>query len=155
MATSYIYPPTPEQKNFDSKDLNTLTQAGMYHVNYPSNDPVQGSSGYVFVKSAGDMGMQLFFGEINGDIYYRHNNGIVWGPWERLMEYRDVYYKAYNTFATSELLGCTGYVTHGADRIYLTLYVDKSLKNISTISVTTLSGSIRTVEGYAAVPPGT
>lgn len=57
------------------------------------------------------------------------------------------FYKANDTFSTLDLMPCAGYVTGSSKRIYLSVPVDKSMGNISSVAVNALSGTIRTPEG--------
>lgn len=153
MAISKIRPMNPvlieaaDTSRKQNGDLNSLSTIGMHEVwGTITHGPTQTS-----VADANVVNFQttqlLVAGGTDNKIFVRSKNGTTWTAWQEFINEAWYYYKASDTFSTSELLPCTGYITHGSDRIYLSLYVDKSLKNISSISVTTLSGSIRTVEG--------
>ena len=57
-------------------------------------------------------------------------------------------YKAGDTFTSSQALSLPGYITSSTKNIHLDVVVEKSLENISTISVTQLTGTIRGTTGY-------
>lgn len=156
MATSYIYPPTPAQRHYGSKDLNTLGETGMFVVDYPSNDPVQGASGYVFVINAGPNSyMQMFFEDMNGRIYFRQRYGSTWTDWEKLMSEHstELFYKSGSTFtSTGENTASrrpllSGIASADAKTLYFNVVVDKAMDNISTVAVTELTGTLFSISG--------
>lgn len=59
----------------------------------------------------------------------------------------DPLYKANDTFSTLDALPCFGHITGSSKNIYFSVAVDKSMANITSIEVTALSGTIRTVAG--------
>lgn len=63
---------------------------------------------------------------------------------ERLAE---CFYKTKDTFAaTSTVLN--GFVTTSATKVYLSMYLPKSMKNVTEVEVTRLYGNMRGVAGY-------
>ena len=56
-------------------------------------------------------------------------------------------YGANDTFSTLDALPCFGHMTGSSKNIYFSVTVDKSMASITSIEVTTLSGTIRTVAG--------
>lgn len=56
-------------------------------------------------------------------------------------------YAANDTFSNSYVIA-GGYVTTGATEIWFTVQVPKSMENISTITVTSLNGLLRGINGY-------
>lgn len=63
----------------------------------------------------------------------------------------DLYYKPGDTYHAKYYTVFPGFFTgsNGAKSFYFSVRTNKSLKNISTITVTTMTGRINTVEGYA------
>lgn len=63
-------------------------------------------------------------------------------------EYNSQYYKDGDTFSPIVTLVANGYVTAGTKSIVITIPVDKSLKNINTITVSRLYTQVRGQNGY-------
>lgn len=59
-----------------------------------------------------------------------------------------LYYAPGETYSTSVEMMISGYITNGVRNIHLGLWLPKSLEKISSISVTSLVGSVRGVNGY-------
>ena len=59
-----------------------------------------------------------------------------------------LYYAPGETYSTTPEMMMCGHITNGVRNIHLGLWLPKSLEKISNISITTLVGSIRGVNGY-------
>lgn len=60
----------------------------------------------------------------------------------------NLYYGAGETYSTSVEMMMCGHITNGVRNIHLGLWLPKSLERINSISITTLAGSMRGVNGY-------
>jgi hypothetical protein len=59
-----------------------------------------------------------------------------------------LYYAPGETYSTSVEMMISGYITNGVRNIHLGLWLPKSLEKISSISITSLVGSLRGINGY-------
>ena len=60
----------------------------------------------------------------------------------------DLYYKPGDTYSSNEYLICSGFITTGTTEVQINLRSPKSLKNIKTITITSLYLIIRGISGY-------
>lgn len=72
----------------------------------------------------------------------------AFGDWHELVRAEDVRYKAGDTFTVADVSAAIpGYITTSGKAIHLSVPVDKSMANISSVSVTALKGYIRHAGG--------
>ena len=60
----------------------------------------------------------------------------------------DLFYKSGDTFTLNTKLPCSGFISTTATGIYILIPTEKSMKNISSITIETLKGSVRGISGY-------
>ena len=150
-----------------SKDGDTIigTLILTSNTDYPTlafnrhSDPSNGPQQMIQANEAGALSRLSFFQRVNDD-----------GAWEgfRLPSttevltsgnvYYDIlttkpgsgslYYAPGETYSNSADMMINGYITNGVRNIHLGLWLPKSLEKISSISITSLVGSMRGVNGY-------
>lgn len=104
----------------------------------------------VIIKRAAQRGVILFFGKESSDDDYRmyltndNNPDSVLG-WVKIP--RETYLPNEAYTANNKLL-LSGIVTGGTKNLFFTLFLPKLLTNVSTISVSSMTGSLRGVNGY-------
>lgn len=137
-------------------DLNDYVESGIYFFASstvaPTNIPV-GSNGWLVVIK-GDSNVhtkQIWYryGSTGNHFqtYVRTNMNGVWKNWERLVVFSDIYYKNGDTFTNISYIACTGHLTASSKSIYFTLPVEKRLDNINSITINSISASIRHADG--------
>lgn len=91
---------------------------------------------------------------MSGSSMARHNFALranangVWTPWRRYITEDDFYYEADDTASFSSYIVASGLVRDSSKTIAFTVYTDKSMKNISTVTVTAMSGYFRCTNGF-------
>lgn len=70
------------------------------------------------------------------------------GSYNDLINKPDLYYQPDDVFAPTFAVNCLGHITGGLKIVELSIVVDKSLKNINTITVNKFTATIRGNKGY-------
>lgn len=143
-----------------SNDLDTLYgkyNQGYYYINgsTPSNSPFTSSTVWTILVVIGSTGgyTQQFFVDNRGGNYpfiwmrQRSGNPQQWGSWVGAPKYDSLFYKSGETFSFDGAGVMNGAITGSKKSIWLTIFTPKSLANINTITVTALTGTIRSALG--------
>ena len=142
-------------------DLNDYTTPGSYYSGSAGtsatliNTPYTSANFKLYVLRSAAAGesdycLQFIVTTSNGTnkIFFRNKHSGTWDNWERLILYRNVYYSANDTFSTSSSFVFNGMISDSSKVVYLPVYVDKSMQDISTVTVTACSGKLRGTDGY-------
>ena len=140
-----------------NSDLNNYTDTGVYYCSNSattqslSNSPytqgiwVDGTTGFrleVYNTTGSGYGFQILYTHnVVQRTYIRSLNDSTWRSWHRLVGDDETYYRVNDTFASSAYMEMSGHSTGNAKRIVIGFTVPKSMANISTITVTRLTGS--------------
>lgn len=140
-------------------NLNDFTTDGEYYFNSnitPTNIPI-GVNGWLKVMTGTDQN-----GQYIKQIWYRHGTANVnsfqtyvrtrtaantWSNWARLLVEDEVYFKSGNSITFPSQTTFAGMITGGSQNIVFTVFTNKSLTNINTITIDNLYLSVRVPSG--------
>ena len=143
----------------NGSDLNDYKTPGSYYaVNAAAaatitNGPVTTTGYRLYVIQQGDTSASNYLCQLAisnsspTEIYTRRYTGSTWNGWTRYLQAAEHYYSAGDSFATAAGAVYSGVVTSSSKRLWVTVPVDKSMENITTITVTRMAGGVRTTSG--------
>lgn len=104
------------------------------------------NEGLLYARSNGNYDVLY---ALNGDVYVRRDQDLagtlVAGT--RLLTVDDLYYKAGDTYSGTYMV-INGLITSSSKGLRFGLSVPKMLDNITTVTVTSMTGTLRSVLGY-------
>ena len=136
-------------------NLNDYKETGTYFFQdssvTPTNIPA-GSNGWLSVLKGDDMHCKQIWYRLGSggnhfQTYIRTYLAGTWSEWQRLMVSNDIYYKDGDTFTNLSYIACTGHLTASSKSVYFTLPVEKKLDNIKSITINSISASVRHADG--------
>lgn len=133
----------------DIDDMHGAEYTGYYAIrsSMPTHYPNSGWTWcYFIVLSNGEVSQQYVFRPSTGFIA-RHWAGSTphWYDWHYITT---THYVAGDTFTFSVSFPINGFITSSTKGVRLALYLPKSVANITTITVTECSGTLRGISGY-------
>lgn len=133
----------------DIDDMHGAEYTGYYAIrsSMPTHYPNSGWTWcYFIVLSNGEVTQQYIFRPSTGFIA-RHwaGNPAHWYVWHYITT---THYVAGDTFTFSVSFPLNGFITSSTKGVRLALYLPKSVANITTITVTECSGTLRGISGY-------
>lgn len=136
-------------------NLNDYKTTGVYAFNTntkPTNIPT-GVNGWLVVYSHPDTAIkQIWYRWGTNDTnhyetYIRNFDSNKWSSWVRLIAENDLYYKDGDTITLGDT-NFSGHITGSTMKIWITVPVAKSMKNISKITCNNLTVVMRGINGY-------
>lgn len=140
-------------KSGDTMTGNLIIDAGSNYKGIILKGANPSSTLHVYTTGGSFVFDQYANGSTGGDRYLlpnpeAHDNDV----WYRILTTKpdsgSLYYAPGETYSTSAEMMMCGHITNGVKNIHLGLWLPKSLERINGISVTTLVGSIRGINGY-------
>ena len=145
-------------------DLNDFTDTGVYFCanaattqtlsHSPITDGVwvDGATGFrleVYNTTGTGYGFQILYTHnVVQRTYMRALNGSTWRTWRRIIGDDEIYYRNNDTLSITTYTDLNGFITSSSTSVSFSFYTPKSLANISTITVTAFTGTIRGISGY-------
>lgn len=140
----------------ENDDLDNYTTAGVYYCNSTAicnslaNCPVT-SVGFKliveYLHTTTRMVQIIKLNAVNPKIYIRNYTGS-WNEWTKIVDDREIYYKAGDTIVLSSNASFNGFVTGGGNTLYMTIIPPKRLDKVSVITINSLKLNIRGITGY-------
>lgn len=147
-----------------NSDLNSFTETGVYycstsadtqslsHSPYTEGIWVDGTTGFrleVYSTTGSGYGLQIMYTHnVVQRTYIRALNGSTWRAWHRIVGDDEIYYRNNDTLSITSYTDLNGFITSSATSVSFSFYTPKSLANISSITVTAFTGTLRGVSGY-------
>lgn len=147
-----------------NSDLNSITETGVYfcstsadtqslsHSPYTEGIWVDGTTGFrleMYSTTGSGYGLQILYTHnVHQRTYIRSLNGSTWRPWYRVITDDEIYYRNADTLSITSYTNLNGFITSSTKSVSFSFYTPKSLANISTITVTAFTGTIRGGSGY-------
>lgn len=140
-------------KSGDTMTGNLIIDAGSNYKGIILKGANPSSTLHVYTTGGSFVFDQYANGSTGGDRYLlpnaeAHDNDV----WYRILTTKpgsgSLYYAPGETYSTSAEMVISGYITNGVRNIHLGLWLPKSLEKISSISITSLVGSLRGINGY-------
>lgn len=133
----------------DIDDMHGAEYTGYYAIrsSIPTNYPNSGWTWcYFIVLSNGEVSQQYIFRPSTGFIA-RHwaGNPAHWYVWHYITT---THYVAGDTLSITSYTDLNGFITSSATSVSFSLYTPKNLANITSITVTSFTGTLRGISGY-------
>ena len=149
MLTSLVY----KGKLTSADDLDTMygaNYAGYYQIEgsnaLPQHYPNNGWTWCYLVVLAGSMTEQYIFRPTTGILARpRWGNPVAWDNWYLISP---THYVAGDTLSITSYTDLNGFITSSTTSVSFSLYTPKNLANITSITVTAFTGTLRGISGY-------
>lgn len=148
MLTSLVYKGILDS-TVDIDDMHGAEYTGIYEIrsSMPTHYPNSGWTWcYFIVLSNGEVTQQYIFRPSTGFIA-RHwaGNPAHWYVWHYITT---THYVAGDTLSITSYTDLNGFITSSATSVSFSLYTPKNLANITSITVTSFTGTLRGISGY-------
>ena len=129
-------------------DLNTINDTCFYYVNGGTNKPLA-NNGFVFTQYLNaNYKYQTFTVQDSGVIYSRVCSNGTWTAWREIVNQDALFYKAGDTYKTTQQAIYTGGTVTGSTKsLNFTITLPKSLKNINSVTLNSMTLLVRTTAG--------
>lgn len=158
MLNSLVYKGTLTSAD-DLDDYYGSDKAGIYFINgsSPSHSPFTSSSVWTMMlvinRSGSQFTQQIWIDNRGGNYPFfwmrqRPGSTPTWGAWSGDARYESLFYKSGDTLSITSYTDLNGFITSSATSVSFSLYTPKNLANITSITVTSFTGTLRGISGY-------